>query len=89
MDAMFAPVMSSNIKSATNPLSGSAKARIVRDLQRGDQSRIAEALGTDPAYVKQVLRYRRNAKSRLSQRIWSAANRLLRDRRNLANGLDQ
>lgn len=63
------------------------RARILRDLRRGDQARIAEAVGTVPEYVKQVMRYRPNAKSVLARRIWLAADRLLQDRARLNNDM--
>lgn len=61
------------------------RARILSSLRKGDQARIAEAVGTVPEYVKQVMRYRPNAKSALSRRIWLAADRLLQDRDRLNN----
>ena len=44
------------------------RARILRDLRRGDQARIAEAVGTAPEYVKHIMRYRPNAKRALARR---------------------
>lgn len=61
------------------------RANILKGLRRSDQARIAEALGTVPEYVKQVLRYRTNAKSALAMRIWRTADQLLKDRQRLAN----
>lgn len=63
------------------------RARILRGLRRGDQTRIAEAVGTVPEYVKQVMRYRPDAKSALAHRIWLAADRLLKDRARLNNDM--
>lgn len=59
------------------------RARILRGLRRGDQARIAEAVGTVPEYVKQIMRYRPEAKSALARRIWMTADRLLKDRERL------
>lgn len=61
-------------------LSAVAKARVVRELKKGDQARVAELVGTKPTYVKEVLRRRHSAKSALANRIWHAADRLLKDR---------
>jgi hypothetical protein len=63
------------------------RARILRGLRRGDQARIAEAVGTAPEYVKQIMRYRPQAKSALARRVWQAADRLLKDRARLNNDM--
>lgn len=63
------------------------RARILRGLRRGDQTLIAEAVGTVPEYVKQILRYRETAKSALARRIWLAADRIQQDRDRLNNDM--
>jgi len=70
-------------------LSPAAKARILQELKKGDQARIAELVQVDPSYVKQVLRYRPRAKSVLAIRIWQTANRILNDRARLTAEMQQ
>lgn len=64
-----------------------AKARIVRQLRKGDRPLIAEVVGTSADYVKKVLTEQRADKSVLARRIWMAANRLTLDRNRLKGEL--
>jgi hypothetical protein len=56
---------------------------VVGNLKKGDMARIAEMAGTEAGYVKQLLRYRPNAKSTLAMRVWLKAYRYLRIREEL------
>jgi hypothetical protein len=84
---MFAPVMSGKLQTNVHELSDAAKARIVRELKKGDKARIAEVCRTSPDYVKDVFSRRPQAKSVLARRIWLAAHRLLADRQRLQDEL--
>lgn len=72
--------MRGKVQTSVNELSPVAKARIIRELKKGDQARVAELVGTKPTYVKEVLRRRHSAKSALANRIWHAADRMLKER---------
>lgn len=83
---MFAPAMgTTKVEQGGNRSNAAMRARILSGLRKGDQARIAEAVGTVPEYVKQVMRYRPNANSALARRIWLAADRILQDRSRLNN----
>ncbi len=76
--------MNDNVKTRSiHELTPVAKARIVRQLRKGDRPFIAEVVGTSADYVKKVLTEKRADKSVLARRIWMAANRLTLDRNRL------
>jgi hypothetical protein len=79
--------MRNKVQTKVRELSPAAKARILKELEHGDQANIARLVGTVPEYVKQVMRYRTEAKSALAHRIWFTADRILRDRRRLKSDL--
>lgn len=68
-------------------LTAAAKARILRDLRKGDRPVIAEVAKTTQDYVRKVLTQRRADKSALARRIWLAANRITIDRNRLKGEL--
>jgi hypothetical protein len=75
--------MRGKLQTNVHSLSDSSKARILRDLRRGDQSIVAELSGASPLYVKDILRKRRADKSTLARRVWLCADRLLKSRARL------
>lgn len=81
--------MRRKVQTSVHGLSLVSKARILAELKKGDQARIAELVGTRPTYVKEVLRYRHSAKSALANRIWHAADRILKERVRLQQDLRQ
>ena len=80
---MFAPAMSGKLQTNVQELSDAAKARIARELKKGDKARIAEICRTSPDYVKDLFSRRTTAKSVLARRVWLTANRMLMDRQRL------
>lgn len=66
-------------------LSAAAKARVVRNLRKGDQVQVAAVTGATPDYVKKVLREKRKDRSPMARRIWLAADRIIGHRDNLRN----
>jgi hypothetical protein len=81
--------MERNLQTSVHELTPVAKARILRELKKGDKARIAELVGVYPGYVKDVLGRRPGAKSVLARRIWFAADRLLKERARLQQELRQ
>lgn len=68
-------------------LTAAAKARVKRELRKGDRPVIAEVARTTPDYVRKVITERRADKSALARRIWLAAHRLTSDRNRLKGEL--
>lgn len=68
-------------------ITDSAKARISRELRKGDKALIAEITKASPVYVKKVLAEKRSDKSALARRIWNTANRLTIERNRLKGEL--
>lgn len=81
--------MRHKIQIEVQELPAEVKARILTQLKKGDQARIAEMVGVRPEYVKVILRYRPTAKSVMSRRIWLTANRILSDRERLSKECNQ
>jgi hypothetical protein len=57
-----------------------AKARVKRELRKGDRPVIAEVTRTTSDYVRKVITERRADNSALARRIWLTAHRLTMDR---------
>lgn len=68
-------------------ITDSAKARIARELRKGDKVLIAEITKSSPVYVKKVIATKRADRSALARRIWSTANRLIMDRNRIKGEL--
>ncbi|MBL7954414.1 MAG: hypothetical protein JNJ91_05210 [Flavobacteriales bacterium] len=68
-------------------LTPAAKARVRRDLRKGDRPVIAEVARTTPDYVRKVITERRADNSTLARRIWLAAHRITTDRNRLKGEL--